>query len=184
MKSNISISVTGHRPFDLFGYEGDKYSNLFISIRKVFSNVLNLYDTLTVITGGAQGVDQIAFWSAHTLKVKTGRVVTTVAIPFKGQENPWKEQGTFGKKEYRTILCNADNVIYLSDEYRSNRQYTIRDMYMVDNSDVLLSVLNPNSTKVNSGTKLTTNYAISKNVPVIFLNPITLEVSYPESLHI
>ena len=182
VKSNISISVTGHRPFDLFGYEGDKYSNLFNSIRKVFSNVLNLCDTLTVITGGAQGVDQIAFWSAHTLKVKTGRVSTTVAVPFKGQENPWKEHGTFGRQEYRTILYNADKVVYLSDEYRSNRQYTIRDMYMVNNSDMLLSVLNPDNANTKSGTKLTTDYALSKGIPVISLNPVTLETKYPSSL--
>ena len=80
------------------------------------------------------------------------------------------------------MLQNADNVTFLANEYRSPRQYTIRDMYMVDNSNILLSVLNPNNINEKSGTQLTTEYAMSKGVPVIFLNPVTLETQYPSSL--
>lgn len=182
MNENVTISVTGHRPVYLFGYESKEYSNLFNSIKEVFSKVLTTCNTLSVITGGAQGVDQVAFWSAYMLKTETGRVYTKVAIPFKGQEKSWKEKGTFGRLEYSTMLQNADNVVFLANEYRSPRQYTIRDMYMVNNSDMLLSVLNPDNANTKSGTKLTTDYALSKGIPVISLNPVTLETKYPSSL--
>ena len=182
MNENVTISVTGHRPVYLFGYEANKYISLFNCIKSVFLKMLSTCNTLSVTTGGAQGVDQVAFWAAYMLKTETGRVYTKVVVPFKGQEKSWKEKGTFGRLEYHTMLQNADNVTFLANEYRSPRQYTIRDMYMVDNSNILLSVLNPNNINEKSGTQLTTEYAMSKGVPVISLNPVTLETQYPSSL--
>lgn len=180
--SKIYLSVTEHRPKDLFGYDGKQYRVLFNRIQYVFKAFLDRYDELEVITGGAQGVDQIAFWSAYTLK-RSFNVHTVLAVPFKGQESIWKEEGSFGRKEYRTIVNLADEVVYVLKKYIGTGSYVIRDQYMVNKSDVLLSVLDPSRLEeVHSGTLLTTEYALEQGKPVVHIDPFN-DIQEPKSIY-
>lgn len=180
--SKISVSVTGHRPKDLFGYDGKQYRVLFSRIQYVFKTFLDRCDTLEVVTGGAQGVDQIAFWSAHTLK-NSFDVHTVLAIPFKGQERKWKETGTFGQKEYRNIVSLADEVVYVLTKYVGTTSYVLRDQYMVNHSDVLLSVLDPSRLEgTHSGTLLTTKYALEQDKLVVHIDPFN-DTQEPKSIY-
>lgn len=62
----MKVAFTGHRPKDLYGYnDRDPYK---VVVQKIIENLKALDDDLVVITGGAQGIDQLAFWAAEHLK--------------------------------------------------------------------------------------------------------------------
>ena len=86
---SITLNVTGHRPKDLFGYNGvEEYKTL---ANRIYCALMLFYNmgVRTFISGGAQGVDQIFFWSVNALKGKYNDVRNIVYIPYKGQELKW-----------------------------------------------------------------------------------------------
>ena len=100
-----TICFTGPRPNKLYGYKNkEKYQKLVDCIHDFLRGFCRIEsdEILTVITGGAQGIDQLAFWAANSLKKKYS-LKNEVYIPFVGQEELWNETGLFGKKEYRKM---------------------------------------------------------------------------------
>ena len=86
---NLTLSVTGHRPKDLFGYDGaENYKTL---ANRIYFTLVLFYNmgVRTFISGGAQGADQIFFWSVNALKKKYGDVRNIVYVPYRGQELKW-----------------------------------------------------------------------------------------------
>lgn len=95
-----TICFTGPRPNKLYGYKNkEKYQKLVDCIHDFLRGFCRIEsdEILTVITGGAQGIDQLAFWAANSLK-KEYSLKNEVYIPFVGQEELWNETGLFGKK--------------------------------------------------------------------------------------
>lgn len=137
----FTIAYTGHRPKDLLGYNAD-YRPIFNQIKDHLKSILdkNPGENFTVITGGAQGVDQMAFWAAYHLK-QSYNITNVLAVPFKGQEERWPELTKFGKKEYRTMVSKADKVEILSDNNdNAVQKLDNRNRWMVDHSDILICV--------------------------------------------
>lgn len=138
----FTISYTGHRTKDLIGYTGD-YRPIFLQIKDHLQSVLDQHpgEEFTVITGGDQGVDQMAFWAAYRLK-KQYNICNVLAVsfnPFNGQEERWPELTKFGKKEYRQMVAKADRVEMLSDNNdNAVQKLDDRNHWMVDHSDVLI----------------------------------------------
>jgi len=139
----MKICFTGHRPKDLLGYGAD-YRPIFNSIKDQLKNLLASYgsDEVTVITGGAQGVDQMAFWAAWHLEHDDGLPIkTVVAVPFAGQASRWKQDDVFGQKAYYKMLKLADEVVVLSDNANDAIQkLDKRNRWMVDNSVLVIAV--------------------------------------------
>lgn len=86
------IAFTGKRPKQLYGYKSYKdYEPLVHFIRDTLQTCADTAaangETLKIVTGAAQGVDQLAFWAANILKT----------------------QG-YNLKEY---LCNRDTLFFL-----------------------------------------------------------------------
>ena len=64
------------------------------------------------------------------------------------------------------LITNANKVHYLSDHYFKGA-FILRDRYMVDNAEGLVSLLDP--TAIGSGTYHTCKYADTLNLPVLQL---------------
>ncbi|MEA4925041.1 MAG: SLOG family protein [Syntrophomonadaceae bacterium] len=83
------------------------------------------------ISGGALGFDHIAA-SPISTKKELGRDIRLIfALPCKNQDKLWRPEQ---KELYRDLLAEADEIIYVSEEYH-NGCMKKRNRYMVDHSD-------------------------------------------------
>lgn len=143
------ISVTGHRPNKLGGY------NNFDKLVWFAECELKLIFPAGVITGMALGWDQAIAQAALNLNIPF-----LAAVPFQGQESIWPEQS---KKFYRELLSKAASVEIISEGFYSSDKMQIRNKWMVDNSMKLLALWNGSS----GGTANCVAYAKSKHKPII-----------------
>jgi uncharacterized phage-like protein YoqJ len=109
-----------------------------------------------VIVGGAIGWDT---WVAEVaLECK---LPIHLYIPFEGQGKKWFAAS---KRKYDEIRKQAAKEIILSPEYNSE-VFHVRDRAMVDNCDIVFSLLNP--VVKSGGTHYTVGYAKENKKPVI-----------------
>lgn len=74
------------------------------------------------------------------------------------------------KREYIDICNNMDDIICISKEYTQKR-----NIYMVDNSDIVIVVLNNNN---KSGTSNCYDYAKNKkDKDIILIDPVSFNVT-------
>lgn len=115
--------------------------------------------TRRFLFGAAAGFDLISAECILRLK-KTYKDITLCAcIPFTGQDNYYSCKE---KLRYENILKACDEKIVLSDGYYNGCMH-MRNRYLVDNSDVLVSYLRQN----RGGTYYTVNYARKNNKKII-----------------
>lgn len=150
------MCFTGRRPKDLFGYNKEAYVPLVEAIkRELRVHIQNGYDVF--ITGGAQGVDQLAFWAVNRLKDEFPHIQNVVYIPFEGQERIWKPEGLFSQKEYRLMLKLADAVKVVTPGKVEYKRDVVKALYernhaMVRDADTVFGVF-PDDTWQNPDTK-------------------------------
>lgn len=153
MDKTFTCCFTGHRKLPKSQIEVI-LKNLDRAVEDLISHGVN-----TFISGGALGFDQIAV-SLIVAKKETRQDVRLVfALPCKNQDKFWnKEQ----KRLYRDLLAEADEVIYVSEEYYDGCMIK-RNRYMVDCSDYCVcAMLYP-----RSGTGHTVRYAIERGLRVV-----------------
>ena len=122
-----TICFTGHRPNRLAGYANkDPYFVLVGKLKEELTPLIRQGYT-RFITGGAQGIDQLAFWAVEGLKKSGYAICNFVYVPYEGQELRWSEKGMFSQQEYRFMLEKADGVVYL---YRKGQSFRIVDALM------------------------------------------------------
>jgi uncharacterized phage-like protein YoqJ len=119
------VAFTGHRPERL----GEDSAGAWIAIKEFLLE----QRPERVISGMTQGVDSLAFDIALELGIPV-----VAAVPWTGHGIGWTEKQL---DEYLKRLERAVEVKVTSDtqEYRP-WVYTIRDRWMVDNSDLLVAV--------------------------------------------
>lgn len=177
----MNIGFTGHRPNKLGGYNWNTEKNIKLMnvLKSTIGSILKnkLKSNFHFITGGALGLDQMAFSIVYELSVLTNHSISIeVAIPFKDQPNKWIN--SIDKARYTMQLDKADKVTYVDTiKYyqRTNTpigKYTpqklqIRNEYIVDNSDILIAVWDGS----NSGTGNCVRYAKKLNKDIIIINP-------------
>lgn len=174
---------TGSRPNKLWGYNKDPYVPF---VNKLVDIIYKLYEAGydTFITGGAQGLDQCAFWAVNIAKSQGLLIKNIVYVPFKGQENRWKATGLFSKQEYQTMLRHADEVRYLTEIDGSNYSQVVKALYarnhsMCDDSDLVVG-LYPNTefrTDRHSGTAECLRYAENIHKPIWLINKDTFGIT-------
>ena len=138
------IAFTGHRPKTLFP-EAPNVSQSYAPLYKALIQRLILEDKqnggITVATGGAQGADQIAFFSADTAKQYVGGITNILYIPMEGQEKRWSDSGAFNRNTYQKMRGKADKVIVCrkaADGYEeAKKAMLVRDQMLVDAADFL-----------------------------------------------
>lgn len=172
---------TGHRPKGLYGYDKQKYYPLFHKLEEVILLAIEQgYDTF--ISGGAQGLDQIAFCVVNKIKRTNPSIRNIIYVPFKGQEDRWSETGLFSKQSYRNLLNLADEVKYLKDVDKNNFKQVVnalmyRNHKMCDDSDLVIGVSTSDyKNKNKGGTFECLNYAKSLGLPIILIDIPSLKI--------
>lgn len=157
------ICVTGHRPDKLYGYDLSDIRYLFLKQR--IKKYLIEQNCTEGITGMALGVDMIFALAVIDLKDEGYDIKLHCAIPCLGHTSKW-----FDKKSielYNYILSRADMVKIVSEKPYDRYVMQTRNMYMVDNADMVLAVWNGS----NGGTKNCIDYAKNKNKEITYFNP-------------
>ena len=122
------------------------------------------------LSGMAQGVD---LWSSQIvldLQKKNPALKLHCVLPCKGQDSKWTASA---QERYRSILAQANEVVYVGQEY--NRDCMLkRNRYLVDHSSILLAVYNGTW---RSGTGATVRYAQKLNREIIIIDPVARTLS-------
>lgn len=176
----MTICFTGPRPNQLHGYNE--------AARPLYTQIVNY--TLDVIlkfarenpgtnfiSGGAQGFDQLAFWSvekAKHLHPELG-ISNILYIPFESQPSRWSPDGMFGRKEYLLMQRHANITRIVSpnpapgDSRTAIKVLHERNHAMVQSSSIVIALLAGQSLDwehSGGGTAECVRYARSQNRPV------------------
>lgn len=162
----LTIGITGHRPNGLLGYAADaQYAALRNLLARRLAEIAH-GDHARVITGGAQGADQLAFWAAEDAKAAGVHIENVVYVPFDGQDGRWRRNGLFGRDAYARMLETADEVriitagVDTSNLTAVRMAMTARNHAIVDDSDVVIAItMHGIAPGERSGTAGTVRYA-------------------------
>lgn len=153
------ISLTGHRPNKL-GNDYDLTSPLTLKIKAKLQEIINKHKPERIITGMALGMDTL--WALLAIE---NNIPFTAAIPCLNQESRWPERS---KRLYNDIinhrLCTKK---YISSDKYDNECMQRRNIWMVDNSDILVAVWDGSS----GGTGNCVEYAKDNTWDIIWINP-------------
>ncbi len=168
----ISISVTGHRPDKLWGYDLNHHKYTVLKqiimhdiVRIWWENEHHPTDTrIECISGMALGVDTIfaeaiiEMKSCHNMKL-------IAAVPCLNQDSRWCD---VDRQRYAYILSKVDEIVHVSNKPYSNGCMQDRNQYMINRCDVLLAVYNGDKT---GGTADAVKRAIQANKVIVSINP-------------
>ncbi len=162
-KRETTACFTGYRPKDMFGYQITPYKIMRQYLKDIALYFYREKNTKNFLTGGAQGVDQLAFWAIYDAKKEAPDIKNILYLPCKEQDGTWAETGPFSKEEYKKMLQVADEIVYVSNEpYRFPKQMLDRDETIVRQSDYVIGVLQKGEafqSMRHSGTAATMRYA-------------------------
>ena len=168
----VACAFTGHRPKSFpWGY--DENAPSCVLLKEVLASQISALAEQGVtdfLSGMAQGVD---LWCAQIVLDlrKTNPALKLHAIlPCEGQESKWTVSA---QEHYRSILAQANEVIYVGQEYSRNCMLK-RNRYLVDHSSILLAVYNGT---YQSGTGMTVRYAQRLKREIIIIDPTACDIS-------
>lgn len=170
--TTITCAFTGHRPKS-FPWKHDETASDCVLLKEVLAaQITTLTDrgVTDFFSGMAQGVD---LWSSQIvldLQTKNPALKLHCVLPCKGQENKWTASA---QESYRSILAQANEIIYVSQEYSRDCMLE-RNRWLVDHSSILLAVYNGT---YRSGTGMTIRYAQKLGREVIIIDPVSRWVS-------
>jgi uncharacterized phage-like protein YoqJ len=124
------VAATGHRPDKIGGY--DYYAPQRVWIREQMRKALVDLQADRTISGMALGVDQDFAQVSIELAIPF-----IAALPFIGQESRWPKSS---QDYYEWLLERADEVVVISPGEYAAYKMQVRNKWLVDNSDALVSV--------------------------------------------
>lgn len=162
------IGVTGHRPGKLYGY--DLTEPRWVKLKELFKKVLLKEKATAGVTGMALGTDQVFAMSVLELKEQGYNIKLVTMLPFKEYSCKWPMESQI---LFKNILDKADRINYVSSSLQ-NVGYSLqkRNEALVDVVSKLVCVWDGSP----SGTKNCIEYADSKGVGLIPINPNTIEL--------
>ncbi len=173
IKDNCSCCFTGYRP-EKFPFPLERENTEFIKFENsLFEQVLSLAEQGCRIfyCGMAMGFDIISAETVLAVKNAFSEPLKLICVlPFKNQNYnfsaDWKER-------YNNVLSCADETVILAEKYH-NGCYQKRNIYMVDNSDYVITWFDGRS----GGTENTIRYArkIGRQIFNIYENPESVGV--------
>lgn len=170
--AKIVCAFTGHRPKS-FSWKNDEKARDCVRLKEVLAGQITVLEDRGVtewLSGMAQGVDLWAAEIVLDLKKKNPALRLHCILPCEGQERKWMASE---QERYRSILRQADEVIYVNREYSANCMLE-RNRWLVDHSSVLLAVYNG---IYRSGTGMTVRYAKQLGREVIVIDPVSRSVN-------
>ncbi len=151
------IAFTGHRPNKLGGY--NLPNPTYIHVCQQIDKHLREFKPEKIISGMALGVDQ---WAANiAIKLK---IPFIAAVPFEGQEKKWPDSSQI---IYQKLLSKAHDIVYTSESGYSSHKMQIRNMWMVDQCDLLIGIHDGTS----GGTANCIAYAKTVGKEILIINP-------------
>ena len=178
------VAFSGHRPKKLVpaglaAYAPDTWMRLRDEVAHLIAGIADAAgEPLTVMTGGAQGVDQLAFWAAARAHCDLGVALENVIyVPFGSQPARWYEHGLFGRDQYARMLDTADRVVHCSRVEPAGfreaaRMLKQRNHKMVDDSAVQIFVVreDEDARALEGGTGECLRYArVAKECPALLV---------------
>lgn len=181
----LTIAVTGHRPNQMgpgYGYDdATPWRELQTRIADEFEAIARSRgETLVrVVTGGAQGADQCAFWAAEELKGRGLGVTNAVFVPFDGQESRWRVDGLFGQSDWHAMVARADEVVVVTRPRPYGRGEVVRALHarndaMMAAADVVVAVthLDPDAVGMaRGGTAQAMRTCVARGIPLRTVRP-------------
>lgn len=176
--NSITITLTGHRPQRIGGY--NYYSPLNLAIATKIRNHLLSYlkqgIKVHAISGMALGADTIYALVVLKLKRQGYNITLEAAIPCANHPDNWPVSS---QVMWRDIVNQADKVTYVSNESYKPYLMQKRNEFMVDSSNELLSVWDGSTT---GGTYNCIQYAKQKEVNIVQVNPKALVIEHKGDL--
>jgi len=170
-----SCVITGHNP-QRFKFKYNEQSPLCRPVKAAIAEeVMALYskDVKLFYVGCAVGVDT---WAAEIVlelrkQADYSGIELFCAMPFPGHA----ERFTAGQKmRYQSILSQCTYQEVIGREY-SPVSYKRLHYFMVDRSQYLIAVYDQDKSE-RSGLVQTVNYAVKKNLQIIYIRPDTAEI--------
>ena len=167
-KPNSTISTacfTGHRPKSV-PWLDDFFDERYLSIKSTLKQKIldSINDGIShFISGMAEGIDLLCAELVLELKWEYPFISLECAIPFSGQHTRFSNTN---QQRYQDILKKADKVSVLSNRYYNGCLFS-RNLYMVENSSLLIAVFNGIK---EGGTFQTISLAKKKNLEVWVVN--------------
>jgi uncharacterized phage-like protein YoqJ len=121
------VSLTGHRPHKLGGY--DPRAPRRIAIRRQLAQWCQEHQPSRIITGMALGFDQDGAVVAYNLGIPY-----TAALPCWHQNARWNAEST---RQWQWLLDHADEIIVVTQAPYSPPVMQARNVWMVDHSDLV-----------------------------------------------
>ena len=162
--AGTTLAVTGHRASALCGYQREAYRQAVDDLEALFASYYQK-GYRTFITGGAQGMDQLAFWALANLRKKYSDIRLPVYVPFSDFGRRWAKTGLFSQSEFSLMCETADEVAVLVPEENLDKKIAIsalfaRNAKMVEDADLVVGFLNEDPFETSGGTASTMRLAI------------------------
>ena len=158
----MKISVTGHRPNKMYGY--NLSDSRWIDLKEKFKKLLVENGCDEAITGMALGVDTVFALAVLELKTEGYSIKLHCAIPCKNHSCRWIKESV---DLYNDILSKADTVKLVSDEEYKPWLMQKRNEYMVNLADKVIAVWDGS----NGGTGNCVKYAKKIGKEIIRIKP-------------
>lgn len=164
------ISFSGHRPSRLpdgFAVGGNKIiiEYVFASIIAKIMNGKEEWSSVTLMSGGALGFDQLALEASYRAKIFLGKqynIQVVIAEPFNNFWSPWPAAS---QQRYMELRELADQIIEVSNPPYSIDKLFKRNTFMVDACSELWVYWDGGM----GGTSGAISYARAQNKPIINL---------------
>lgn len=179
-----TVCFTGHRPKDIIldnPYDESnrpKYQKLVDAIAEQVTKLVE-QGYVNFISGGAQGMDQLAFWAVNNVKRSHPHIQNIVYMPFRGQESRWAKTGLFSQHEYNLMLKRADHVYVCNEEITGGDRFPViakalmdRNEDMVQDSSYVMALCNHEdwmSPTTKGGTAACMKYAKKHGRPIAII---------------
>lgn len=170
--TETTCAFTGHRPKSFPWKYNEAAADCVLLKEVLVAQIKALADrgVTDFLSGMAQGAD---LWCANIvlgLRKKNPTLKLHCILPCEGQDSKWT---ALTQERYRSILAQANEVVYISQTYRSGCMLE-RNRYMVDRASVLLAVYNG---AYRNGTGMTVRYAQRLKREVIIIDPVARTLS-------
>lgn len=168
MSDKITIGVLGQGPGRISDEVIRNEKNITDILKDVLNDILDGASSVDIMSGMSLGSEQIVAELAIKAKKKHPRLRLIAAIPFEGRDSVWSTKASF---RYQRLLRESDEVKCVSEGGFDIAKIYARNKFIVDNSDCLISVWNGDE----GGVAKSIQMAKDKGIPVIIINPETLE---------
>ena len=171
--TEFTCAFTGHRPKS-FPWKYNETAPDCVLLKEALEEQIKTLaegGVTDFLSGMALGVDLWCSQIVLDLRKENPALRLHCILPCERQESKWTASA---QEQYRSILVQANEVIYVEQEYRKDCMLK-RNRYLVDRSFFLLAVYNGTR---RSGTGATVRYAQQLGRHMCILDPITRKVTW------